>query len=89
MTDYVATRWYRAPEVLLGSAYYGTSVDIWAFGCTLAEMYMGHPLFAGTSTLHQLTLILSVTGLPTMMELEAIQSPLTYEMFESLFIPEH
>ena len=40
MTDYVATRWYRAPEVLLGSSSYSYPVDIWAFGCVLAELFM-------------------------------------------------
>ena len=88
MTDYVATRWYRAPEVLLGSPYYGTSIDIWSFGCCLAEVYMNKPIFPGSSTLNQLTKILEITGLPTPLELEAISSPLTWEMLESLFVEE-
>ena len=40
MTDYVATRWYRAPEVLLGSPSYDTGIDMWGSGCILAEMYL-------------------------------------------------
>jgi serine/threonine protein kinase len=47
MTDYVATRWYRPPEVLLGSPIYGKEVDIWGFGCVLVELYLQTPLFAG------------------------------------------
>jgi serine/threonine protein kinase len=38
LTDYVATRWYRAPEILLGSGKYNKSVDVWAIGCILAEI---------------------------------------------------
>jgi mitogen-activated protein kinase 15 len=52
LTDYVATRWYRSPEVLLGCNNYGYSVDIWAFGCVLAELFMSKPLFPGSSTLN-------------------------------------
>ena len=45
MTEGVATRWYRAPEVLLGSQTYDTKADIWSLGCILAEMYLKQPLF--------------------------------------------
>jgi len=38
MTDYVATRWYRAPELLVGDTKYGPQVDVWAIGCVLAEL---------------------------------------------------
>jgi len=48
LTDYVATRWYRAPELLL-SANYGKEVDIWAIGCILGELTDGEPLFPGES----------------------------------------
>ena len=41
MTDYVATRWYRSPEILLGSRRYTCGVDIWSLGCILAEMIAG------------------------------------------------
>ena len=53
MTEYVATRWYRAPEILLGSSSYTKAVDMWSIGCILAEMYTGKSIFPGTSTLNQ------------------------------------
>ena len=43
LTDYVATRWYRAPEILLGSTKYTKAVDMWALGCIVAEMFTGKP----------------------------------------------
>jgi mitogen-activated protein kinase 15 len=54
MTEEVATRWYRAPEVLLGSQNYDKSADIWSIGCILAEILIGKPIFPGNSTLNQL-----------------------------------
>lgn len=56
-TDYVATRWYRAPELLVGDTQYGPPVDVWAIGCVLAEMLTGMPLWPGRSDLDQLHLI--------------------------------
>ncbi|VDN36029.1 unnamed protein product, partial [Cylicostephanus goldi] len=53
-TDYVSTRWYRAPEILLRSTSYNSPIDIWALGCIMAELYMLRPLFPGTSELDQL-----------------------------------
>jgi mitogen-activated protein kinase 15 len=53
-TEEVATRWYRAPEVLLGSQSYGRAADIWSIGCILAEILIGKPFFPGNSTLNQL-----------------------------------
>ena len=52
LTDYVATRWYRAPEILLGSHKYCKAVDMWSIGCILAELLHGKPVFPGTSTLN-------------------------------------
>ena len=49
MTDYVSTRWYRAPELILRSKNYNQSVDIFALGCIMAELYLGRPIFPGTS----------------------------------------
>ena len=89
MTDYVATRWYRPPEILLGASTYSFPVDIWAFGCVLAELYMNRPIFPGTSTLNQIAKILLVTGLPNEEVVARIGSPLSYNMFSNLYIKEH
>ena len=62
LTDYVATRWYRAPEILLGSPVYTKGVDMWAVGCILGEMLNGKPIFPGTSTVNQLEKVLERVG---------------------------
>jgi len=71
LTDYVATRWYRAPELLLGSTRYGKDVDIWAVGCIMGELTDGQPLFAGESEVDQLFVIQKVLGslIPEHMEM--------------------
>lgn len=61
-TDYVATRWYRAPELLVKEAVYESSVDIWAVGCLLPEMLSGDALFPGESDIDQLHLVIAVRG---------------------------
>ena len=53
-TDYVATKWYRAPELLVGDPHYGKQVDIWAIGCLYAEMLTGDPIFPGDSDIDQI-----------------------------------
>lgn len=60
----VATRWYRSPELLLGARVYDFSVDMWAAGCILAEMYNFEPLFHGDSDIDQLMRIVNVLGAP-------------------------
>ncbi|KAL2552839.1 Mitogen-activated protein kinase 7 [Forsythia ovata] len=62
MTEYVVTRWYRAPELLLSCDNYGTSIDIWSVGCIFAEILGRKPIFPGTDCLSQLKLIISVLG---------------------------
>jgi cyclin-dependent kinase-like len=62
MTDYVATRWYRPPELILGRDDYDKSIDIWALGCVMAEMIDGEPLFGGENDLDQLYLIQKCLG---------------------------
>eukprot|EP00050_Salpingoeca_kvevrii_P019213 m.83649 g.83649 ORF g.83649 m.83649 type:complete len:470 (-) comp8310_c0_seq1:189-1598(-) len=61
-TDYVATRWYRSPELLLAETTYGKDVDIWAIGCLVPEMLKGNPLFCGSSDIDQLRLIAESIG---------------------------
>ncbi|XP_055923818.1 cyclin-dependent kinase-like 1 isoform X1 [Eupeodes corollae] len=61
-TDYVATRWYRAPELLVGDTQYGTPVDVWAIGCLFAELVRGEALWPGRSDVDQLYLIRKTLG---------------------------
>ncbi|XP_012526753.1 serine/threonine-protein kinase dyf-5 isoform X2 [Monomorium pharaonis] len=63
-TDYVSTRWYRAPEVLLHSTTYNSPIDIWAVGCIMAELYTFRPLFPGKSEIDEIFKICSVIGTP-------------------------
>merc|ERR1711998_70318 len=72
LTDYVATRWYRAPEILLGSTKYTKGVDLWSFGCILGELLAHKPLFPGSSTMNQLERIIEVTAKPSASDIEAI-----------------
>jgi cyclin-dependent kinase 7 len=61
----VATRWYRAPELLFGARHYGPGVDLWAAGCILAELFLHRPLCPGYSDIDQLLKVLRITGTPT------------------------
>lgn len=62
MTDYVATRWYRAPELLLSIQNYGKPVDLWAIACIMGELIDGQPLFPGENEIDQLYLIQKMLG---------------------------
>jgi cyclin-dependent kinase-like len=62
LTDYVATRWYRSPELLITSGYYGPEVDYWAIGCIMGELADGDPLFPGDNEIDQLNVIQNVIG---------------------------
>ncbi len=84
LTEEVATRWYRAPEVLLGSNYYDKSADIWSVGCILAEMLIGKPIFPGNSTLNQLEKILTFTGKPKQEDVEALNSETAFTMINEV-----
>lgn len=84
LTDYVATRWYRAPEILLGSTKYTKGVDMWSVGCILGELLGGKPMFPGTSTMNQLDKIIDITGPPKQEDIDAIDSPFAATMLESL-----
>ncbi|NWH98288.1 MK15 kinase, partial [Tichodroma muraria] len=74
LTEYVATRWYRAPEILLASRSYTKGVDMWSIGCILGEMLLGRPLFPGTSTMNQIEQILRVIPTPSPEDILALQS---------------
>lgn len=61
-TEYVCTRWYRAPEVMLTYGSYNKAIDIWSVGCILAEMISSRPIFPGKHPCHQMDLIFDVLG---------------------------
>lgn len=84
LTDYVATRWYRAPEILFGSPQYTTGVDLWACGCILGEMITGKAMFPGHSTMDQIDKIIRFTGYPSLPDIESIKSPFARTMLESV-----
>jgi mitogen-activated protein kinase 15 len=84
LTDYVATRWYRAPELLLGSTAYTKGVDQWSVGCILGELLTGKPIFPGTSTMNQLERVIEVTGRPSAEDIEAVKSPYAATMLDQL-----
>merc|ERR1719330_810887 len=65
LTEYVATRWYRAPEVMLNAKGYSKALDIWSVGCILSEMFNNKPLFPGKNYLDQISKIQEVLGTPT------------------------
>ena len=69
-TDYVSTRWYRAPELVLRSTTYSSPVDVFAFGCIAAELYNLAPLFPGSNDMDQFNRIVRVLGTPSSEEWE-------------------
>ena len=64
LTDYVCTRWYRAPECVLKSTSYTCNIDVWAIGCIITELYTLKPLFPGVNEFDQLNKITNVLGTP-------------------------
>lgn len=74
MTGYVATRWYRAPEIMLNWMHYNQTVDVWSVGCIMAELLTANTLFPGTDHIDQLTKILQLVGRPSAEFLEKINS---------------
>jgi serine/threonine protein kinase len=64
-TNKVITRWYRPPELLLGVMDYNVSIDVWSIGCILGELLMQKAIFPGEDDLHQVELIFSLCGTPT------------------------
>jgi glycogen synthase kinase 3 beta len=71
--SYVCSRYYRAPELLLGCSNYSTKVDIWSAGCILAEMLMGRPIFPGNDNQDQLIKIVLILGAPSLADLWAMK----------------
>ncbi|GME92905.1 unnamed protein product [Ambrosiozyma monospora] len=74
---YIQSRFYRSPEVILGLSY-TTSVDMWSFGCIIAELFLGLPLFPGTSEFNQLTRIVDMLGMPPNWMIECGKSSMNF-----------
>mmetsp|Transcript_2583 Transcript_2583/g.7327 ORF Transcript_2583/g.7327 Transcript_2583/m.7327 type:complete len:397 (+) Transcript_2583:376-1566(+) len=87
MTEYVVTRWYRAPELLLSCTEYTSSIDVWSVGCIFAELLGRKPLFPGKDYVHQLNLITKVIGSPSEEDLMFISSEKARRYIRSL--PKH
>ena len=84
MTEYVVTRWYRAPEVMLCSQHYTSAVDIWSVGCVFAELLGTKPLFQGEDYVEQLQLITSVLGSPSEADMSFVTSDLAQKFMRKL-----
>lgn len=77
-TPYVATRWYRAPELLLMWEQATKALDIWSVGCIMAELLGRKPFFPGNNYLHQLDLILDVLGTPKDEDIKGCEKGVNY-----------
>lgn len=85
LTEYVATRWYRAPEIMLCFRRgYGQQIDMWAVGCILAELLGGKPIFAGQDYVDQIARINNVLGSPGAKTISKIGSERAKKYVESL-----
>jgi len=84
LTEYVVTRWYRAPELLVENPSYTTAIDVWATGCIFAEMLGRKALFPGRDYLHQLRLIIDVLGTPTEEDLKCIANVQAVQFLRTL-----
>ena len=90
---YICSRYYRAPELIFGSSDYSTAIDIWSYGCVLAELLLGQPIFPGSSGVDQLVEIIKVLGTPTRDELQSMNPnyqefkfpPIQAKPFPSIF----
>jgi len=69
---YIQSRFYRSPEVILGIPY-NPAIDMWSFGCILAELYTGYPLFPGENEVEQLACVMEIFGLPPIKLIENAQ----------------
>lgn len=81
---YICSRFYRAPELIVGNPQYTCGIDIWSFGCILAEILLGQPIFPGDSSVDQLVEIVRVLGTPTPEEFVAMNPALTSVRFKDV-----
>lgn len=84
MTDYISTRWYRAPELLLGCEDYTGAVDMWSIGCIFAEMLLRKPILPGQDGENQLELIFNLLGMPDKKFVKEFDGGRLTEIFKNL-----
>jgi mitogen-activated protein kinase 1/3 len=84
LTEYVATRWYRAPEIMLNPKAYFKAIDVWSVGCIFAELFSNKPLFPGKHYLDQVHIILNVIGSPSDDDLKSVTSDQARRYLQSL-----
>ena len=75
LTEYVVTRWYRAPEVVLNSSQYTEQIDVWSIGCVFSELLGRTPLFPGEDYLDLVQRIIAVIGTPSPEDMQFIENP--------------
>ena len=84
LTEYVVTRWYRAPEVMCSCQEYDHKIDVWSVGCILAELHGRKPLFPGDDYIKQMNLIFGVLGTPSKEDMKFITNDKALEYIKSL-----
>jgi len=84
LTEYVVTRWYRAPEIMLACQEYTRAIDVWSVGCIFAELLARSPLFPGEDYIAQLRLICDKLGKPTEKDLDFVTSERARKFMMSL-----
>lgn len=84
LTEYVVTRWYRAPEIMLACQEYTSAIDMWSVGCIFAELLARSPLFPGEDYIAQLRLICEKLGKPSDKELDFVTSERARRFMNSL-----
>lgn len=84
LTEYVVTRWYRAPEVMCSCQEYDHKIDVWSTGCILAELHGRKPLFPGDDYIKQMNLIFDVLGTPQSADMDFITNDKALEYIKGL-----
>lgn len=84
LTEYVVTRWYRAPEVILNASHYTNALDVWSLGCIFAELLGRAPLFPGDDYLDQIKRTIAVLGTPTSDDMSFIGNDLARKYIRKL-----
>lgn len=88
LTEYVSTRWYRAPELLVGAPVYTHAVDVWAIGCIFVELVTGSAIFSGDSDLDMLKLIIKMFNGSEKLPEDLRQTFQKNNLFKNVQLPE-